>query len=63
MTAFGDPIGLCSSCVMVRRIENARGSVFHLCQRATTDPRFSKYPPLPVLACPGYENNSSEENQ
>lgn len=26
-----------------------------MCERALTDPRFAKYPPLPVLRCPGYE--------
>ena len=32
-----------------------RGSTFFLCQLALTDPRFAKYPALPVLACEGYE--------
>lgn len=26
-----------------------------LCELSKTDPRFPKYPRLPVLACPGYE--------
>jgi len=26
-----------------------------MCVRALTDRRFAKYPPLPVLRCPGYE--------
>jgi hypothetical protein len=34
---------------------SARGSTFYLCKLALTDPRFSKYPTLPVLACEGYE--------
>jgi hypothetical protein len=33
----------------------ARGSEFSRCLRADTDPRFPRYPRLPVLACPGYE--------
>lgn len=45
---------LCASCVHSRRIESARGSVFILCQLSTTDPRFPKYPRLPVLSCAGY---------
>lgn len=49
------PVGLCDSCVHHRTIENRRGSRFHMCQRALTDRRFAKYPPLPVLRCPGYE--------
>jgi hypothetical protein len=30
-------------------------STFYLCERALTDPRFRKYPTLPVLSCPGFE--------
>lgn len=46
--------GLCGDCVYARIIDSGR-STFYLCERALTDPRFRKYPPLPVLACPGYE--------
>ena len=49
-----DP-GLCASCRHVRRIRSARNSVFFLCQRATSDPEFARYPDLPVHACPGHE--------
>ena len=37
-------------------VGNARGSVFFRCARAESDARFVRYPPLPVLACPGYED-------
>ena len=47
-------IGLCANCLHARRIESSRGSVFTLCQLSATDPRFRKYPPLPVLSCTGY---------
>lgn len=47
-------IGLCATCHFTRRVENARGSAFFLCRRAEIDPRFSKYPQLPVRACPGF---------
>jgi hypothetical protein len=47
--------GLCDSCVHHRVIENRRGSRFHLCERARTDARFARYPPIPVLRCLGYE--------
>jgi hypothetical protein len=51
-----DPrIGLCASCGHARRIQSDRNSVFWLCQLSATDPRFAKYPALPVLACPGYQ--------
>jgi hypothetical protein len=49
------PVGLCASCVHHRVVENRRGSRFHLCERGLTEPGFAKYPPLPVVRCPGYE--------
>lgn len=52
--------GLCANCLHSRRIESARGSVFVLCQLSATDPRFAKYPSLPVLACRGYERNDAQ---
>jgi len=48
-------IGLCGDCRHARRIESDRGSLFLLCQLALTDPRFRKYPRLPVLACDGFQ--------
>jgi hypothetical protein len=48
--------GLCASCAHVRIVESSRGSVFALCDLSLTDPRFRRYPPLPVRACAGYEN-------
>jgi len=49
-----DP-GLCGTCVHAQRMHSDRGSEFWRCALAQTDPRFSKYPRLPVLACPGYQ--------
>jgi hypothetical protein len=46
---------MCATCRHMEKIVSARGSTFYLCQLALTDPRFSKYPTLPVLACEGYE--------
>jgi GrpB-like predicted nucleotidyltransferase (UPF0157 family) len=51
--------GLCALCVHARRIESDRGSVFILCQLSASDPRFAKYPRLPVLSCAGYERTGS----
>jgi hypothetical protein len=48
-------VGLCADCHHARVQESARGSRFWRCGRAETDPRFAKYPPLPVRDCPGYE--------
>jgi hypothetical protein len=49
--------GLCADCVQARQLESARGSVFLLCNLSHTDPRFPKYPRLPVLSCDGYQKN------
>ncbi len=47
--------GLCETCSFARRIESSKGSAFWLCERSKTDPRFTKYPPLPVVSCSGYD--------
>ena len=49
------PPGLCGGCRHSRVIKAARGSTFRLCERSTTDPRFRRYPNLPVLECVGFE--------
>lgn len=46
-------VGLCATCRYQRTVSGAR-SAFSLCERSFTDPRFAKYPPLPVWRCPGY---------
>src|SRR5580658_3417642 len=48
-------VGLCVSCTHVRPIRSDRGSLFYLCSLSAIDPRFTKYPRLPVLSCTGYE--------
>jgi hypothetical protein len=48
-------VGLCEQCADVRVIESTRGSAFYLCRLSERDPRFAKYPRLPVLVCPGYQ--------
>ncbi len=47
-------LGLCAGCSHRREIRNRRGSTFHLCNRSRTDPRYPRYPPLPVLTCEGF---------
>jgi hypothetical protein len=49
------PAGLCAACRHARRVESARGGRFWLCGRSADDPRFVKYPRLPVLRCAGFE--------
>ena len=41
-------------CRRCRIVESARAT-FYLCERSFVDPRFRKYPPLPVIRCAGYE--------
>lgn len=55
---FDPAVGLCSVCVHARRIPHPRGGVtYWRCALAEVDPRFPKYPPLPVRACDGFEHD------
>ena len=52
--------GLCASCVHAQKIESSKGSTFVLCCLSYTDPRFVRYPRLPVLACDGYSPEQAD---
>lgn len=54
------PAGLCDSCRHRRIVRNDRRSRFILCLRSRTDPRFARYPRLPVGECPGFEPREGE---
>ena len=45
---------LCDSCKHQKAVRNTRGSEFSMCELSKTDPRFPKYPRLPVKSCSGY---------
>ncbi|MEA2195754.1 MAG: hypothetical protein QOG42_2468 [Solirubrobacteraceae bacterium] len=47
------PPGLCATCEHLRLLASRR-SVFVRCGLAAVDPRFPRYPPLPVRVCGGY---------
>lgn len=47
--------GLCTECLHARRLESDRGTAFYLCELSRADPRFPKYPRLPVLSCGGFK--------
>jgi hypothetical protein len=47
--------------VHARCIESAKGSEFWLCELSKSDPRFKKYPPLPVRACLGFKPHATPE--
>jgi len=46
-------IGLCASCVHAQQVPTPH-AVYWRCRLSATDPRFDKYPRLPVLSCIGY---------
>lgn len=55
------PRGLCENCIHAQRVVNGRGSEFLLCQRSKSDPRYARYPALPVTFCPGLEVGAPTE--
>jgi hypothetical protein len=59
--ALSERVGLCAACVHARRVTSGRGSTFWLCGRSATDPRYPKYPPLPVLRCAGHEPGAPDQ--
>jgi hypothetical protein len=63
MTPRTPNAGLCAICLHARIVESGRGSRFYLCQRSQTDPRFKKYPALPVLRCAGFEDARGNESE
>ncbi len=62
MAESAESVGLCFTCRWTRPATNRRGSTFFRCARAETDPRFVRYPPLPVRECPGYEELRPDRN-
>lgn len=54
-----DRIGLCARCRHARVVP-ARHATYWLCQLSATDPRFPKYPRLPVIECDGYEQGEPD---
>ncbi len=53
--------GLCADCLHAKKIVSGKGSEFLLCELSKTDPRFTRYPRLPVLSCTGYQSGSPNE--
>ena len=52
--------GLCDTCVNAKLVRNTRGSAFLMCKLHQADDRFAKYPPTPVLQCPGHKQPSDQ---
>jgi len=61
LPVIDDSIGLCLSCRWMRAVTTRRGSTFYRCGRADTDPRFARYPALPMRQCVGYEQGRPED--
>lgn len=55
--------GLCGRCQNVQIVTSSHGSRFYLCRLSATDPRFPKYPRLPVLQCAGFTPAPDLERQ
>jgi hypothetical protein len=53
-----DSVGKCADCRHAEVVTSSRKSTFYLCRLSATDPRFPKYPALPVLACDGYATST-----
>lgn len=53
--------GLCGGCRHHAWIQSGRGSRFLRCELSFVDPRFPKFPVLPVFQCSGYEPGSPGE--
>ena len=56
----GQAAGLCDRCDWHRWLDNDRGSRFLRCGLSDTDPRFSRFPTLPVLVCPGFTDKAGK---
>ena len=52
---LGAAAGLCQTCVHAKLNETNRGTAYLRCTRAAWDTRLPRYPRLPVLECPGFE--------
>lgn len=52
---LGAAPGLCATCVHAKLNETHRGTAYLRCTRAAWDARLTRYPRLPVTACPGFE--------
>jgi len=57
------PPGLCGTCQHALVIRSDRGARFIRCGRSDTDPRYSRYPPLPVAHCQGYDVRQPQRHE
>jgi hypothetical protein len=50
--------GLCARCVWAKPLTTKGGATLYLCGLSERDPRYPKYPPLPVRSCLGFREMS-----
>ena len=55
--------GLCATCRHMRPVRSRSGSLFRLCLLSREDPRFPRYPKLPVVQCSGYLEEDPREGE
>ena len=53
--------GLCASCTHAKTIESSKGATFIRCELSFSDPRFARYPALPVVRCEGYSSRGDRK--
>jgi hypothetical protein len=44
----------------MRVVTSSRGAAYYRCERADTDPRYVRYPRLPLHECPGFASKAGE---
>lgn len=54
--------GLCDACAHQRTVPASR-AVYSLCRLSADDPRFPRYPALPVLRCSGFARRTDDEDR
>ncbi len=59
-TGSGPDPGLCGNCAHARVVRTRKGGRFFLCLLSRVDPRFRRYPQLPVLECSGFRAGAPE---
>jgi hypothetical protein len=53
-------VGLCSACLHAAVQRSAKGGAFWRCRAADTGRMQLRYPPLPVVQCPAFEEGTPE---
>jgi hypothetical protein len=56
-------VGLCSCCEHEVLTRSAKGALFRRCGLALRDPRYPKYPRLPVWSCAGWKVRPRDDGE